>query len=494
MRFTLAGFEPGRFQIKLGFWVPGIFVRPGGGAGAGDGDGDRGGEKWRSRRRPVSDSCCLEVGQLGIEMEYRRRSLSMHGLRPSRSLFKRNCDMATLERLDKRMIKLITVDVVRDIVSQRMGLKAIDDDWRNDHVVKRNYTVRSTPKNREVEDYARRVAAGTPASKASSNLQKGPTTFSMGCGASTSDGVGSSSSSQIPKWLEIYNGTKSSPAEQIDREATLTANKLKELHVTKGKLWEESDKKKRQLLKKQQKPDVSDAFTRLSDEEERAVESALYSKSRQKVLVMHEQSNIEITGAVMECLRPGTWLNDEVINLYMELLKEREIREPKKFLRCHFFNTFFYNKLFKDKDKYDYKAVRRWTTQKKLGYSLLDCDKIFVPIHKDIHWCLAIINIRDQKFEYLDSLSGIDEDVLEVLSNYIADEAKDKLGKSIDVSGWGKEYPEDIPGQENGCDCGMFMIKYADFYSRGSSLPFTQGDMEYFRRRTVWEILRLKAT
>ncbi|EFJ20326.1 hypothetical protein SELMODRAFT_108622, partial [Selaginella moellendorffii] len=238
----------------------------------------------------------------------------------------------------------------------------------------------------------------------------------------------------------------------------------------------------------------SDAFTRLSDEEERAVESALYSKSRQKVLVMHEQSNIEITGAVMECLRPGTWLNDEVINLYMELLKEREIREPKKFLRCHFFNTFFYNKLFKDKEKYDYKAVRRWTTQKKLGYSLLDCDKIFVPIHKDIHWCLAIINIRDQKFEYLDSLSGIDEDVLEVLSNYIADEAKDKLGKSIDVSGWGKEYPEDIPGQENGCDCGMFMIKYADFYSRGSSLPFTQGDMEYFRRRTVWEILRLKAT
>jgi sentrin-specific protease 1 len=25
---------------------------------------------------------------------------------------------------------------------------------------------------------------------------------------------------------------------------------------------------------------------------------------------------------------------------------------------------------------YDYKAVRRWTTQKKLGYSLIDCDKV----------------------------------------------------------------------------------------------------------------------
>ena len=34
----------------------------------------------------------------------------------------------------------------------------------------------------------------------------------------------------------------------------------------------------------------------------------------------------------------------QVINVYLELLKEREKRDPKKFLRCHFFNTFFYKK------------------------------------------------------------------------------------------------------------------------------------------------------
>ncbi|RWW34000.1 hypothetical protein GW17_00001247 [Ensete ventricosum] len=34
----------------------------------------------------------------------------------------------------------------------------------------------------------------------------------------------------------------------------------------------------------------------------------------------------------------------EVINLYLELLKEREKRESKKFLKCHFFNTFFFKK------------------------------------------------------------------------------------------------------------------------------------------------------
>lgn len=35
----------------------------------------------------------------------------------------------------------------------------------------------------------------------------------------------------------------------------------------------------------------------------------------------------------------------QVINVYMELMKERETREPDKFLKCHFFNTFFYNKV-----------------------------------------------------------------------------------------------------------------------------------------------------
>jgi len=32
-----------------------------------------------------------------------------------------------------------------------------------------------------------------------------------------------------------------------------------------------------------------------------------------RVLARHDNSNIEITGAVLQCLRPGAWLNDEVI-------------------------------------------------------------------------------------------------------------------------------------------------------------------------------------
>ncbi|GMP76542.1 hypothetical protein CsSME_00033164 [Camellia sinensis var. sinensis] len=205
---------------------------------------------------------------------------------------------------------------------------------------------------------------------------------------------------------------------------------------------------------------LREPFVPLTKEEEAEVSWAFSNSNRRKVLVTHENSNIQISGELLQCLRPGAWLNDELIG---------------------------------GRNGYDFKAVRRWTTQRKLGYCLLECDKIFVPIHKEIHWCLAVINKKDKKFQYLDSLRGIDAQVLKVLARYFMDEVKDKSGEDIDFSSWKQEYVEDLPKQENGWDCGLFMIKYADFYSRGLGLCFNQEHLPYFRLRTAKEILRLKA-
>ncbi|KAL9237697.1 hypothetical protein vseg_012217 [Gypsophila vaccaria] len=246
-------------------------------------------------------------------------------------------------------------------------------------------------------------------------------------------------------------------------------------------------------VKKPQEDLLRELFVPLSEEEEGEVKTAFSNSNRRKVLVTHENSNIPITGEKLQCLRPGAWLNDEVINVYLELLKERERREPNKYLTCHFFNTFFYKKLIGGRNGYDYKAVKRWTSLRKLGYKLSDCDKIFVPIHKEVHWCLAVINNKDKTFQYLDSLGGRDLQVLSVLAKYYVDEVKDKCGQDIDVNSWQLEYVEDLPEQQNGFDCGVFMIKYADFYSRGMGLHFSQENMPYFRCRTAKEILRLQA-
>ncbi|KAL2922906.1 Ubiquitin-like-specific protease ESD4, partial [Bienertia sinuspersici] len=110
-------------------------------------------------------------------------------------------------------------------------------------------------------------------------------------------------------------------------------------------LHKPKEKRKPEELKKPREDLLRELFVPLTEEEERDVRRALSNSNRRKILVTHENSNIEITGEILQCLNPGLWLNDEVINVYLELLKERERREPKKFLNCHFFNTFFYKKV-----------------------------------------------------------------------------------------------------------------------------------------------------
>ncbi|KMZ63500.1 Sentrin-specific protease 2 [Zostera marina] len=221
-----------------------------------------------------------------------------------------------------------------------------------------------------------------------------------------------------------------------------------------------------------------EAFVDLTDDEEIDVDCALDDSMSlstwSDILVRHKPSNIGISREMMLCLRPGRWLNDEVVNLYLELLKEREKREPNKFLKCHFFNSFFYKRLTNGHDQYDFKAVRRWTTQRKIGYNLIDCDKIFVPIHKTIHWCLAIIHVKSRKFQYLDSMGGMDVEVLTLLDRYLKDEVKDKSNMDMDSETWKQEFVHVGILQKNTWDCGMFMLKYIDFYSRGLGLMFDQ--------------------
>ncbi|AQK91535.1 Ubiquitin-like-specific protease ESD4 [Zea mays] len=87
----------------------------------------------------------------------------------------------------------------------------------------------------------------------------------------------------------------------------------------------------------------------------------------------------------------------------------------------------------------------------------------------------------------------MDTRVLRILAKYIVDEVKDKSDQQIDALSWKQESVENLPLQENGWDCGMFMLKYIDFYSRDMDLIFGQKQMHYFRRRTAKEILSLRA-
>ena len=160
-------------------------------------------------------------------------------------------------------------------------------------------------------------------------------------------------------------------------------------------------------------------MTPLTEDENQTVDAIFQDASRRTVA---QGNNLVIESAHMQCLRPGAWLNDEVMNYHIELMREKNERDidsatdsEHKPPKCHFFNTQFYALLAETSTGFTYAKVQRWT--RRLKETLLDKDLVFVPIHagkhKD-HWCLAVIDVKNKRIRYWDSMSGKDRGVLEV--------------------------------------------------------------------------------
>ncbi len=95
----------------------------------------------------------------------------------------------------------------------------------------------------------------------------------------------------------------------------------------------------------------------LTDKEEELVNQLLYKGLRSEVLCT--KFNIDMTRDKISCLRDRQWLNDEVINYYMNMILERS-QNSTMYPKCYVQNTFFYHKLVQQKG-YDYNNVKRWT-------------------------------------------------------------------------------------------------------------------------------------
>lgn len=119
---------------------------------------------------------------------------------------------------------------------------------------------------------------------------------------------------------------------------------------------------------------------------------------------------------------------------------------------------------------------------------LFSYDIVLVPIHLGNHWCLAVIDFRKKAIAYYDSLGGTNEKCLDKLLSYLMDEANKKQNK-FDQQVWRLEWLKNIPQQQNGSDCGVFVYQFADYVARDVPINFTQSDMPYFRKRMAIEIL-----
>lgn len=223
----------------------------------------------------------------------------------------------------------------------------------------------------------------------------------------------------------------------------------------------------------------TDDLFELTEDMEKEISNALGHGPPDEIL--SSAFKLRITRGDIQTLKNYHWLNDEVINFYMNLLVERSKKQGYPAL--HAFSTFFYPKLKSG----GYQAVKRWTK----GVNLFEQELVLVPIHRKVHWSLVVMDLRKKCLKYLDSMGQKGHRICETLLQYLQDESKTKRNTDLNLLEW-THYsmkPHEIPQQLNGSDCGMFTCKYADYISRDRPITFTQHQMPLFRKKMVWEIL-----
>lgn len=227
-------------------------------------------------------------------------------------------------------------------------------------------------------------------------------------------------------------------------------------------------------------------FAPLTLQEEELIENRLVD-SENNVLV--EKFYFSITRQTMMELYENQWLNDDVINFYMEMLHQRDIELCGRDITrrsSHYYSCYFM-KLLLPQNGYDYSNVKKWSKK----FKVFEKDKIFCPVNvNDNHWSMLIIYVQEKKIAYYDSMQVNGKKYLESALQYLADESL-TMNLPFDKEQWEFiMYTDRLPLQENDYDCGVFVLMYADFITNDLPLVFGQEHMELFRKKMCVAILQ----
>ncbi|BAO38672.1 ULP1 [Kluyveromyces marxianus] len=197
----------------------------------------------------------------------------------------------------------------------------------------------------------------------------------------------------------------------------------------------------------------------LSSKDVEAVKATL---RRSDNSVLSSKYTLEVSVRDFKTLAPNRWLNDTIIEFFMKYI---ENNTPKTVA----FNSFFYSTLANR----GYQGVRRWMKRKKVD--ILDLERIFIPVNlNDSHWTLGIIDIKNKRILYLDSLSSgansVSFLIMKNIQSYLIEESKNKLGKDFELCHL------DCPQQPNGSDCGIYVCLNTLYMSKNYSLDFNAQD------------------
>ena len=177
-------------------------------------------------------------------------------------------------------------------------------------------------------------------------------------------------------------------------------------------------------------------------------------------------------------LEGKNYLNDKIIDEYLQLIRQRNVREGRQ--KVYSLTTHAYTWLEQDYN-HNFSQVARWFTE-----NIEDIDLILAPIHRADHWSLVAVDLGKEVLSYYDSIYGSRKrsNGPKMIKKFLEQYCQSK-GKSVKLK---VKIIDNAPLQGNGYDCGVFVCQNAEKIARGAFVDTKQEEMPSARKKMMKEI------
>ncbi|XP_019055651.1 PREDICTED: ubiquitin-like-specific protease ESD4 [Nelumbo nucifera] len=189
-------------------------------------------------------------------------------------------------------------------------------------------------------------------------------------------------------------------------------------------------------------------------------------------------------------MKDGEWVSSAVVNCIVDVLVLEQFTNDD-LVKRYYFPSYFAEKILKDEPP-SLDELNAFYDPSLLRYDLWQYDMLFIPLCILHHWFLYVINLRDKKMQILNSLPEFIIQI-EPKHHFRMKETCSQIlshlsGTPMPITEWGVEFTY-LPIQKNKSDCGIFMIKYMEYWDGQLTKSFSQDDIPYFRRKITADLL-----
>ena len=184
------------------------------------------------------------------------------------------------------------------------------------------------------------------------------------------------------------------------------------------------------------------------------------------------EPKISLETEELECLEGPFWINDSVINSYINLMKSRTSQNVGST------NSFFFTKLKKDG------PVEASVWEGIKGMPINRYDIFLIPICTGSHWFLILVDFIHEELCVLDPLGAKHINEAMLINSFLAFQCIKQL----------PIVQTEVPQQMNGFDCGAFLLQNAHCLIFNDGIfNYSQTDMPRIRERIKQELIEYLA-